>query len=241
MAFQSVEDYNEERYRGKFVLTNNGDHADVIFLYRNKRDELKVDAHYINSSTYKGYVHCLGTGCPACAKGYERKTKLFIPLYNIKQNDVMKEDIEFWDRGIKFDNQLEQNVFNISSNPSDCIFTITRNGVAGDTDTRYTITAKARNTVGSYEQILAKFNAKMPDYYSTIIKEFSASELEAMLKNSESSISNLPEYAPIPRAGYQPSIPNTYVNTSDAVGDTSVDVPDFSDTDDEDDLPTPTF
>lgn len=241
MAFQSVADYNEERYRGKFRLANNEDHADVIFLYRNKRDELRVDAHYINSGAYKGYVHCLGAGCPACAKGVPVLNKLFIPLYNIRQNGVMKEKIEFWERGIKFDNQLEQDVFNVSPNPSDCIFTITRNGVAGDTDTRYSITATARNTVGSYEQILAKFNAKMPDYYSEVIKQFSAVELESMLKNSESSTSNLPEYAPIPRAGYQPSIPNTYVNTSDAVGDNPTDVPDFSDTDDEDDLPTPTF
>ena len=49
------------------------------------------------------------------------------------------------------------------------------------------------------------------------------------------------DYVPIPRAGYQSSIPDTYVNVADAVEpatDTSM-IDDFSDDDGE--LPDPVF
>lgn len=248
MAFKSVEEFNEDRYHGKFRLVNNKDNAYVIFLYRNKRDELEADAHYINSADYSGYVHCLGKGCPACAKGLRVQKKIFVPLYNIKQNDVAQDRIEFWDRNITFDRQLDQDVFNNYPNPSACIFRITRNGEAGDKDTKYTIQATNNNNLCSYDDILAKFNAKMPDYYSEVIREFSAAELAEMLQNTSGSSSNadLPDFTPIPRAGYQSSIPNTFVSASDAVtvnpNDTSVDDILISNDDvDNEDFPTPDF
>ena len=37
MAFKSVEAYNNDRYNGMFILQNDGDYADVIFMYRNKQ------------------------------------------------------------------------------------------------------------------------------------------------------------------------------------------------------------
>ena len=217
MAFKSVEEFNDSRYHGMFRLINDKDSADIIFLYRSKKDELVADAHYIKSATYSGYVHCCGKGCPACAKGLKVQSKLFVPLYNIKQNDVMQEKIEFWDRSINFDKQLEQDVFSKFADPSEYVFRITRNGAAGDKDTRYTIQATNRNAFAPYDAILSKFNAQMPDYYSEIIKEFSISELADMLQNTGDTTTDLPEYTPIPRAGYQSSIPDTFVNISDAV------------------------
>lgn len=248
MAFKSVEEFNEERYQGKFRLPNDKDTADVIFLYTSKRDELKVDAHYIKSNSYTGYVHCLGKGCPVCAKGYKMLTKIFVPLYNIRQNGVTRDKIEFWERSMRFDHQLDADVFNTYANPSEYVFKITRDGVSGDQDTRYTIQATNRNNVGSYADILAKFNAKMPDYYSTVIREFSAFDLENMIKKANDHSVDLPEYTPIPRAGYQSSMPDTFVDAAEAVGnpvspDTSDPILDqFDDeTDDGDELATPNF
>ena len=166
------------------------------------------------------------------------ETKLFIPLYNLKQTDRMNgdhkvENIEFWDRMVSFDKTLDRDVFYNYANPSELVFEIVRNGEASSRDTRYGIRAIAKNTIISYDDILAKFNAKMPDYYSKIIKEFSADELAELLKNTvtrnsnNSNTTDLPDYTPIPRAGYQSSIPDTYVDASEAVN-IQVDTPDVN-------------
>ena len=240
MAFKSVEQFNDDRYHGMFRLVNNGDNADVIFLYRSKKDELVADAHYIKSADYSGYVHCCGKGCPACAKGIKVQSKLFIPLYNLKQNGTNQDKIEFWDRNVSFDKQLDQDVFSKCANPSEYVFNIKRNGESGDIETKYAIRATYNNNFCSYDDILAKFNAKMPDYYSEIIKEVSISELADMLQNSDSKSSDLPEYTPIPRAGYQSSIPDTFVSASDAV-DADSEIPSVIDSDGDDELPDPVF
>lgn len=258
MGFKSVEEYDEELYRNKFRIPRDGMTADVIFLYRSKRDMLQATTHYIKSSTYSGYVHCLGEGCPVCARKkadgsnvYRVQSKLFIPLYNIQKNGGV---IEFWDRNYNqgFINQLDRDVFEKSPNPSECVFTIKRHGDYRDTETRYDFVAAGWNKIMSYDQILAKFNATMPEYYENIVKSASAEELEELLKNQisdnhNSSISQ--DYVPVPRAGYQSSIPNTYVNATEAVGN-APEAPDSHDailsefddvSDDNGELPDPVF
>ena len=60
MGFKSISQYNEERYGNKFILKDDGDYADVIFLYRNYQDDVKVaSAHYIKSPDYSGYTFCV--------------------------------------------------------------------------------------------------------------------------------------------------------------------------------------
>lgn len=256
MAFKSVKEFNDNRYHDLFRLINDGEYADVVFLYQSMKDMLVAQAHYIKSSDYSGYVHCCETGCPACAKGIRIQTKLFVPLYNIT-----KGAIEFWDRTIKFEPQLEQDVFNKFPNPSEFVFRITRHGVPNDINTTYSITAVGKNTLGSYQDILAKFNAQMPDYYSHIIREVSVSALSSMLQSGDSNAASMPEYVPVPRPGYQSSIPDTYVGASDSITpqaapDDVMDIPSVPDTFDisdesgisdtaatisDDDLPEPTF
>lgn len=232
MAFKSVEEFNKERYHDMFRLVDDKDSAEAIFLYRNKQDELKADAHYIKTNAYEGYIHCCGKGCPACARHFRLDTKIFIPMYVINQTDRAHgnvtypvDQILFWDRKITFDKQLDEMVFYPYPTPIDCVFKITRNGGFRDMNTRFDIVAIGAHSL-SYDTILAKFNAKMPDYYSTIIKEFSIAELEEMLQNNTATpASDLPEYTPVPRAGYQSSIPNTYVNAAEAVNVAPVETP----------------
>lgn len=212
MAFKSVEKFNDDRYHGMFRLVNDGESADVIFLYQSMKDVLVAQAHYIKSADYSGYVHCCENGCPACAKGIRVQTKLFIPVYNID-----KDTIEFWDRSMKFEPRLEKDVFERFPNPSEFVFKITRHGIPNDINTDYEIRAVGKNAIGTYGDILSKFQAQMPDYYSTIIRDVSISELTSMLQNSgaeSSAVSGLPEYIPIPRSGYQSSIPETFVDAS---------------------------
>lgn len=240
MAFKSVEQFNDDRYHGMFRLVNDGESADVVFLYQSFKDMMVADVHYIKSSEYSGYVHCTGAGCPACSKGIRVQTKLFIPVYNIN-----KGLIEFWDRTMNFEPQMEKDVFDRFPNPSEYVFRITRHGVYKDVNTFYDIAAVGRNSTMPYSHILAKFNATMPDYYENIVKSVSVSDLTRLLmaQNNDNSVNQ--DYTPIPRSGYQSSIPNTFVNASEAVNVPSetptTDIVEEEGDDGSTDLPDPIF
>lgn len=226
MAFKTVKSYNEEKFGGLFLLRNDGDHADVIFMYRDTEDVLVADTHYVKSSDYSGYVHCCGRGCPACGKGIRVQTKLFIPVYNITDGEL-----QFWDRTMRFEHQLNQDVFNKFPNPSEYVFRITRHGVAGDVNTTYEIVAIARNTLKSYSQILADNNATFPEYYSNICRDVNSTDLYTMLNSTSTATtstnySDIPSYQVTPRgsATTQPAAytaPSTY-EAPDALGINSV-------------------
>lgn len=185
MSFKKVSDYNEERYGNMFLLRNDGDSADVIFLYQSIDDALVADVHYIKSASYSGYVHCCGRNCPACNKGIRVQNKLFIPLYNISAGEV-----QFFDRSVRFENVLNTNVFSRYPNPSEFVFRITRHGEAGSMSTTYAIEAVGRNTEPqlSFSSILKANNITFPDGYNRICKELSVPELENML-----NANNMPE------------------------------------------------
>ena len=216
MAFKSLNTYNEERYGNFFTLPNDGDHADVIFLYHNSNEALVADVHYIKSNDYSGYVHCCNRGCPACGKNIRIQTKLFIPMYNITE-----DKIQFWDRTTRFEPQLQQDVFKGYPNPSEYVFRITRKGAARDVNTTYQIQAVGKNSVMSIEEILAKHNATFPDYYSAVCKELTPSQMSEYLNSSDSVNSGAPiqdysvTYGAAPRsaapAASQPTVtPPTY-------------------------------
>lgn len=199
MAFKSFAQYQEDKNGEFFVLTNDGDSADVVFLYRSIEDVLVADVHYINTPTWKGYVHCCGAGCPACThgeRGLRIDHKLFIPLYNIQKNKI-----EFWDRSTFFESVLQKDVFASFPNPSETVFKITRRGAAGSRDTKYEIRPVARNTGMPYETILASFHTSLPEAYSAICKEMTPIELGQAL-NATASATNLQDYGytPIPRS-----------------------------------------
>ena len=213
MAFKSVTQYNEERFGGLFLLREDGESKDVIFLYRNVDDVLIADTHYIKSSEYTGYCHCTGRGCPACGKNIRVQTKLFIPLYDVESGEVL-----FWDRNARFEQQLMNDVIKKYPNPSEFIFRITRNGAPNDVNTTYSIMAVAKNTVKSYSTIMAEQNMKSPDFYNNICKDIPATELHSYLSsNSEGYSDNgaLSDYQAVPRGTV--STPNNYI--PDAIPD----------------------
>lgn len=200
MAFKSLKLYNEERFSNLFLLRDDGDYADVVFLYQSVDDAMVVDTHYIKSAEYSGYVQCCGRNCPACAKGIKVQSKLFIPLYNIFENKV-----EIWDRGIRFSNQFLRDVFNHYPNPSEFVFRITRHGAAGSMDTQYSIMNVGRNAGYSYDSIIEAHNVKFPDIYYEICKNYSVADLSSMLFASQRNFSqknsdySLPNYMITPR------------------------------------------
>lgn len=209
MAFKKITDYNEERFGNFFLLRNDGDFADVVFLYKSFDDVLVADAHYIKSTDYTGYIHCCGAGCPACAKGIRVQNKLFIPLYNINEGEI-----QFFDRSIRFQNQLESEVFAKFANPSDYVFRIIRHGAAGSFDTTYEIVVAGHINGTSFDKICADNNVTFPEYYSTVCKDLSIPEVSALFTttattNTTSNISNItdmPSYTVTPRASYEPDV-----------------------------------
>ena len=249
MAFKTVDQFNKERgYDNYFTLRNDKEYADVIFLYRGTSDVLVAEAHYIKSENYSGYVHCCGRGCPACGKGIPVRNKLFIPMYNLTTNKI-----EFWDRNMSFENQLNQEVFMRYPNPSDYVFRITRNGQPRDVNTTYQIQVVGKNTTMPYDMILNKFHTSVPEVYNLIIREVGIGELNSMLnpattatnpQNITSSYSTeLPSYQVTPRPAYNPSADMTS-SSVDSIEDSADDndVPfDIASDSDDDDLPSPDF
>lgn len=202
MAFKTVKNYNEEKFGGLFLLRNDGDTADVVFLYRNVDDVLVADTHYIKSGEYSGYVHCCGIGCPACQKNIRVQSKLFIPLFNITENKI-----QFWDRSMRFEPQLQKDVFENYPEPANYVFRITRHGAAGSIDTVYSIQAVAKNTFKSYDDILKDNGVTNPEYYEKICRDIPAAKLSEMLSSSASDTdsANLADYTPIPRVSTAPT------------------------------------
>ena len=206
MAFKKITDYNEERFGNFFLLRNDGDFADVVFLYKSFDDVLVADAHYVKSNDYTGYIHCCGAGCPACAKGLRVQNKLFIPLYNISSGEI-----QFFDRSIRFQNQLESEVFSKFANPSDYVFRIIRHGAAGSFETTYEIVVVGHINGTSYDKICADNNVTFPDYYSTVCKDLTVSEVSALFTASAMSTSasvsgDMPSYTVTPRPAYEPEV-----------------------------------
>ena len=217
MAFKTVKEYNDDKYKGKFVLANDGDSADVIFLYRSIDDVLIADTHYVKSADYSGYVHCCGRGCPACEKGIRVQSKLFIPLY-----DIGADEIKFFDRNTVFENVLQQSVFSKYPNPSEYVFRIVRHGKARDINTKYEIYVAGRNTSMPYETILSRFNTSLPAHYEAICRDVLPGDLREMLNSTTAEevgdYSSLPDYQVTPRMSSnmsEPTIPEAITNGSD--------------------------
>lgn len=209
MAFKSIKSYNEARFGNMLILRDDGAYADIIPLYRSIDDVLVADVHYIKSNSYSGYVHCCGANCPACRKGIRVQNKLFMPVYNVNE-----QEIQFFDRSVKFEVQLERDVFTKFPNPSEYVFRLTRHGAYQDINTTYQLSAIARNTVMSFDEIMAKFNTRFPDYYNLVCKEYSISELDELINHSTASVT----------APYEP-MPRTTVPTVSISELTKVDIP----------------
>ena len=225
MALKQVKEYQDEIYENKFRLANDGDRADVIFLFRDYDDMFKSTTHYVKSSTYNGYVQCLERDCPVCRTGKMRvQTKLFVPMYNLTT-----QRFELWDRNYPFKRQLERDVFKNYPNPVNYVFTITRKGEAGSKETTYSIDLAGKNSSITYDQILEKFNLKMPDAYELICKDFSRSELEDLLSSPNNVPDDLPDYAVTPRAVASTITTPTYEPVpEDATFDSDDDVDDVN-------------
>ena len=233
MAFKKINDVKAEKYQGRFVLEGNGDTADVIFLYRNSDEMLEATVHFINNSEYKGYIHCLETGCPMCEKGYKSRIKLFVPVYVLSQNGVSVNQIQFWERSSKFSHVLEQSIFRTYADPSQYVFRITRNGNFGDKETTYSIVVAGRNAAEPFDKIMSDNKAVFPVFYEGVVKEFDTATVAKWANTpttSSTAAGPIGDYVATPRASapaYNSSLPQSVLVSGEEVEDEISDEVDF--------------
>ena len=154
MAFKKAEEYIKEKQGGFFGLRGDGEYADVIFMYKSKSDMVVCDTHYVKSDDYSGYVHCNGGGCAACGKNIRLNQSLFIPVYNIQAGEI-----QFIDKGIKWEQIIQNSVFKNYPDPSGYVFRITRKDTPpaqpGQYNVvRYEIVAMYQNNVKKIEELI---------------------------------------------------------------------------------------
>lgn len=214
MAFRTVEEVKAEKYAGKFVLENDGDYAYAIFLYRGASDMMVADAHYIKSTEYSGYVHCLEHDCPACKKGIRVQNKLFIPMLVMEVNGQPVNEVQYWDRNMKFEPVLSQAIFKNYADPSLYVFKITRIGAHGSKDTTYSITVAGKNNA-PFDKIMSDYGVTFPAHYENIIKMADANTMSQWLATATTANSNanteVPAYVPTPRVNVQNTAPDLSV------------------------------
>lgn len=158
-----------------FHLTNDGDYADVIFLYPSEADVTGFHVHTIIENGNRRIINCRDKDCPYCESN-DPKYKIFAPIYNITLDTV-----QFWERTGRwsdlFPNMFLNQLIHLWKqypNLTDVVVRITRHGKPYDKATYYELQPIGRRTqigIISYKKILKKFNISFPEHYKTIIED----------------------------------------------------------------------
>lgn len=146
----SVEQYKPEGTFDFFNLKDDGDVAEVRFLYETMDDVDIRNVHKLELKSGKTmYVDCLRAeyespieNCPCCAGGNKASLQVWIPLYDVREEKAM-----LWNRGYGFITGVLLPVLteiaekNGENGLPICAthFLIERHGEAGDSKTTYTV------------------------------------------------------------------------------------------------------
>ena len=143
-----VDHYGGQGGGGFFSLKDDGDTAEVRFMYNNIDDVQGMSVHEIKEVNSEGkevkrFVNCLREynqpidDCPFCAAHIPVQAKLFVPVY-----DVASDTTKTWQRGKKFFSKISHLCSRYSKKGEPLvshIFEITRVGKAGDQTTTYEV------------------------------------------------------------------------------------------------------
>lgn len=137
--YDEADNYGGSGGTGFFSLRDDGDTARVRFMYESIDDVEGMSVHQIELDGKKRYVNCLREynqpidDCPFCKAQMFTTAKLFIPLYDIKEDRV-----KIWERGKKFFGKMSS-LCSRYPNLVAHVCEIERNGKKGDTQTTYEI------------------------------------------------------------------------------------------------------
>ena len=163
-----------------FSLKNDNDVAKVRFMYNDMEDVVGYAVHEVEVDGKKRYVNCLReynepkSKCPFCAANNFQRAKLYIPLY-----DLDDEEVKVWERGKNFFQKISALCARYASGDKPLCshtFDIERHGKKGDTGTTYEL-----YETGCDDTTLEDL-PELPEVLGTIILEKSAEEMEFYLK-----------------------------------------------------------
>lgn len=174
---ETADKYGGQGGAGYFSLKNDKDVATVRFMYNSVDDIEGFACHQVEIDGKKRWVNCLREYnqpkdvCPFCKAGMFTSAKLFIPIYNVKEDRV-----QVWERGRKFIAKMSS-ICARYQNVVSHTFEIERNGQKGDTSTTYEI-----YEVGHDDTTLEDLPEKH-DVLGTLVLDKSPDDMEFYLEN----------------------------------------------------------
>lgn len=171
-----VDNYGGNGGSSFFSLKNDGDTARVRFMYNGMKDVAGYAVHEAEVDGKRRYINCIReynepkAHCPLCNSGYFQKAKLYIPLYDIDENEV-----KLWERGKNFFGKISGICARYASGSTPLVghtFDVERHGKKGDTSTTYEI-----YETGSDDTTLEDL-PEVPEILGSIILDKSFNDLE---------------------------------------------------------------
>ena len=164
-----------------FSLKDDGDLARVRFMYNNMEDVVGYAVHEVEIDGKKRYVNCLRaynepkSNCPFCADNQFQRAKLYIPVY-----DIDEDEVKIWERGKNFFAKMSALCARYSNANTPLVahtFDVERHGKKGDTGTVYEI-----YETGADDTRLEDL-PEIPEILGTIILNKTADDMEYYLDN----------------------------------------------------------
>lgn len=167
---------------GFFSISDDKGVKKVRFLYNNEEDIEGFSVHSVEVGGKERYVNCLRSykdpidACPFCREHIRTHVKLFIPLYNVDE-----DQIQIWDRGKKMFEKMSSLCSRYASkdNLVQHIFEVERHGKPKDTGTTYEIYEVEKD-----DTQLEDFD-DMPKILGGLVMEKTADDMEYYLESGE--------------------------------------------------------
>ena len=129
-----------------FSLKNNGDKAVVRILYDNPSQFKICSVHKLRSAGKFTTVNCPRSYnepvevCPLCESGNGSQTRFYVPMiqYFQGESDSIEHRLVIWERSLSFARTVKSLIDEYGP-LQDVVFTITRDGEAGDIKTKYNV------------------------------------------------------------------------------------------------------
>lgn len=185
ISFNELDNYKSSGNANYFKLENDGDSALVRFMYNGIDDVEGTAVHTIpvEGSQWGRDVNCLRAynepvdECPLCKAGYGVKAKIFVPLYNVDDDEV-----QIWTRSKGYGSVLSSLISHDTKKGNSFvnnIYSIERKGKKGDKQTTY------REYLEDTDETELEDLPEAPDPIGTVVMDKSFDELQYYVDNGE--------------------------------------------------------
>ena len=187
-----AEHYGGQGGAGFFSLRNDKEVAEIRILYNGIEDVEGLSVHEVKVNDKKRYVNCLREynqpidDCPFCRDHYPTQAKLFVPVYNVKEDKV-----QIWERGKKFFSKMSS-LCSRYQNLVSHVFEVERNGKPHDTGTTY-----ESFEIDQDDTSLEDFD--VPEIVGGVVLDKTAEDMEYYLESGEFPPTDDDEEEPIRR------------------------------------------